>query len=34
MVTHGLGVMPAYGEDEILTPEEIEIVSTYEKFSG
>ena len=28
MVTH-LGVMPAYGEDEILTPEEIEIVSTY-----
>ena len=29
MVTHGLGVMPAYGEDEILTPEEIEIVSTY-----
>jgi len=21
--------MPAYGEDEILTPEEIEIVSTY-----
>ena len=27
MVTHGLGVMPAYGEDEILTPEEIEIVS-------
>ena len=29
MVTHGLGVMPAYGEDEILTPEEIEIVSRY-----
>ena len=29
MVTHGLGVMPAYGEEEILTPEEIEIVSTY-----
>ena len=29
MVTYGLGVMPAYGEDEILTPEEIEIVSTY-----
>ena len=29
MVTHGLGVMPAYGEDEILTPEEIEIVSAY-----
>ena len=29
MVTHGLGVMPAYGEDEILTSEEIEIVSTY-----
>ena len=29
MVTHGLGVMPAYGEDEILTAEEIEIVSKY-----
>lgn len=29
MVTYGLGVMPAYGEDEILTTEEIEIVSKY-----
>tara|TARA_B100000945_G_C19957424_1_gene401431 strand:+ start:17 stop:343 length:327 start_codon:yes stop_codon:yes gene_type:complete len=29
MVTHGLGVMPAYGEDEILTAEEIKTVSTY-----
>ena len=29
MVTYGLGVMPAYGEDEILTKEEIEIVSQY-----
>ncbi len=29
MVTYGLGVMPAYGEEEILTPEEIEIVSKY-----
>ena len=29
MVTWGLGVMPAYGEEEILTPEEIEIVSKY-----
>ena len=29
MVTHGLGVMPAYGEDEILTTEEIKTVSTY-----
>ena len=28
MVTHGLGVMPAYGEEEILTKEEIEIVFT------
>ena len=27
MVTYGLGVMPAYGEDEILTKEEIDIVS-------
>ena len=29
MVTHGLGVMPAYGEEEILTKEEIEIVSYF-----
>ena len=29
MVTYGLGVMPAYGEDEILTKEEIAIVSFY-----
>ena len=29
MVTYGLGVMPAYGEDEILTKEEINIVSFY-----
>ena len=29
MVTHGLGVMTAYGEDEILTAEEIKTVSTY-----
>ena len=29
MVTYGLGVMPAFGEDEILTKEEIEIVSYY-----
>ena len=29
MVTNGLGVMPAFGEDEILTKEEIEIVSYY-----
>ena len=29
MVTNGLGVMPAFGEDEILTKEEIEIVSFY-----
>ena len=29
MVTHGLGVMPAFGEGEILTKEEIEIVSYY-----
>ena len=29
MVTHGLGVMPAFGEGEILTKEEIEIVSQY-----
>ena len=28
MVTHGLGVMPAYGEG-ILTKEEIDIVSFY-----
>ena len=29
MVTNGLGVIPAFGEDEILTTEEIEIVSYY-----
>ena len=29
MVTNGLGVMPAFGEDEILTKEEIEIVSYF-----
>ena len=29
MVTNGLGVMPAFGEDEILTKEEIAIVSFY-----
>ena len=29
MVTNGLGVMPAFGEGEILTKEVIEIVSYY-----
>ena len=29
IVTNGLGVMPAFGEDGILTKEEIEIVSYY-----
>ena len=29
MVTYGLGVMPAYGEEEILTKEQIDIVSFY-----
>ena len=29
MVTYGLGVMPAYGEEEILTKEEIEVVSYF-----
>ncbi len=29
IVTHGLGVMPAFGEDEILTKEEIDAVSYY-----
>ena len=29
MVTYGLGVMPAFGEGEILTKEEIDIVSKY-----
>ena len=29
MVTYGLGVMPAFGEGEILTKEEIEVVSKY-----
>ena len=29
MVTYGLGVMPAYGDEGILTKEEIDIVSFY-----
>ena len=29
MVTYGLGVMPAFGQEEILTKEEIDIVSFY-----
>ena len=29
IVIHGLGVMPAFGEDEILTKDEIDIVSFY-----
>ena len=29
MVTYGLGVMPAFGEEGILTKEEIDIVSFY-----
>ena len=29
MVFYGLGVMPAYGEDEMLTKEQIDIVSFY-----
>ncbi len=29
IVTHGLGVMPAFGEDEILSKDEIDIVSFY-----
>jgi mono/diheme cytochrome c family protein len=29
IVTHGLGVMPAFAEAEILTEEEIDIVSFY-----
>jgi len=29
MVTYGLGVMPAFGEEEILTKEEIDTVSFY-----
>jgi cytochrome c6 len=29
MVHEGLGVMPAFGEDGILTPEEVDIVSKY-----
>ena len=29
MVFYGLGVMPAYGEDETLTKEQIDIVSFY-----
>ncbi|MBL6758940.1 MAG: c-type cytochrome [Candidatus Puniceispirillales bacterium] len=35
MVTNGLGVMPAFGKDGILTPEEVDIVSKYvAKFAG
>jgi mono/diheme cytochrome c family protein len=29
MVVYGLGVMPAFGEDEILTKEEIDTVVYY-----
>ena len=29
IVTHGLGVMPAFGEDEILTKDQVDIVSFY-----
>ena len=29
IVTNGLGVMPAFGEDQIITKEEIDIVSSY-----
>ena len=29
IVTNGLGVMPAFGEDQILSKDEIEIVSFY-----
>ena len=29
IVTHGLGVMPAFGEDEILSKDEIDTVSFY-----
>ena len=29
MVQNGLGVMPAFGQDGILTPEEVDIVSKY-----
>ena len=29
IVTHGLGVMPAFGKDEILTNDQIDIVSFY-----
>ena len=29
VVTEGLGVMPAFGEDGLLTPEEIDAVSYY-----
>ncbi len=29
IVTHGLGAMPAFGEDGLLTPEEIDTVSIY-----
>ena len=29
IVTNGLGVMPAFGEDQIISKEEIDIVSSY-----
>ena len=29
IVTHGLGAMPAFGEDGLLTPEEMDTVSIY-----
>tara|TARA_B100000900_G_C20546602_1_gene702855 strand:- start:1219 stop:1548 length:330 start_codon:yes stop_codon:yes gene_type:complete len=29
IVMHGLGVMPAFGEDEILTKDQIDLVSFY-----
>ena len=29
IVTEGLGVMPAFGEEGLLTPEEIDVVSYY-----
>jgi mono/diheme cytochrome c family protein len=34
-VTNGIGIMPAFGNDKILTPQEIEAVSFYvEKVTG
>ena len=34
-VTNGIGIMPAFGNDKILTPQEIEAVSFYvEKVAG